>query len=55
MLDLVRAEHVSLLVRSERPHQPAAPVPESLLRLKSFYCLGNKYIIHIECEKEKLQ
>ncbi len=55
MLDLVRGEHASLLVRSERPHQPEAPVPESLLRLKAFYSLGNKYIIHIESEKEKLQ
>lgn len=59
MLDLVRREHVSLLVRFERPHLQAVPVPESLLRLKSFYCLRNKYIIHREKEiqimiKEKM-
>lgn len=43
MLDLVRGEHVSLLKRSERPHPLAVPVPERLLRLKSFCCLRNKY------------
>lgn len=43
MLDLVREEHVSLLVRPQRPHSPAVPVPERLLKFKYFYCLGNKY------------
>lgn len=43
MSGLVRRVHVSQLVRPERPHPPAVPVPERLLRLKSFLCLGNKY------------